>query len=160
MLQLITTLKELIVILEKLINLAERKKVVLVERKVDELNQLVQEEAKIVKQLNQVDQEREKLVESVMKNHPSLSFSQFVEQLPDELTSKNLQSKLKTLQQLMMELHDINKVNESLIEDSVNFVQHMIEHITKSKQQHFNYQSPIGQQKSQTSNRGFFDTKA
>ena len=159
MLQLVTTLDELMVILKQLINLAERKKVVLIERKVDELNQLVQEEAKIVKQLNQVDQEREQLVESALQNHPSLSFSQFVEQLPDEFTKKNLQSKLKSLQQLMMELHDINKVNERLIEDSVNFVQHMIEHITKSKQQHFNYQSP-SQQKSQTSNRGFFDTKA
>lgn len=159
MLQLVTTLEELMVILKQLINLAERKKVVLIERKVDELNQLVQEEAKIVKQLNQVDQEREQLVESELQNHPSLSFSQFVEQLPDEFSRKNLQSKLKTLQLLMMELHDINKVNERLIEDSVNFVQHMIEHITKSKQQHFNYQSP-NQQKSQTSNRGFFDTKA
>ncbi|MCZ8536921.1 flagellar protein FlgN [Paenisporosarcina quisquiliarum] len=159
MLQLVTTLEELMVILKQLINLAERKKVVLIERKVDELNQLVQEEAKIVKQLNQVDQEREQLVESALQNHPSLSFSQFVEQLPNEFTRKNLQSKLKTLQQLMMELHDINKVNERLVEDSVNFVQHMIEHITKSKQQHFNYQSP-NQQKSQTSNRGFFDTKA
>ncbi|MGE6487491.1 flagellar protein FlgN [Paenisporosarcina sp. NPDC076898] len=159
MLQLVTTLEELMVILKQLIDLAERKKVLLIERKVDELNQLVQEEAKIVKQLNLVDQEREQLVESALQNHPSLSFSQFVEQLPDELTRKNLQSKLKTLQQLMTELHDINKVNERLIEDSVNFVQHMIEHITKSKQQHFNYQSP-NQQKSQTSNRGFFDTKA
>ena len=159
MLQLVTTLDELMVILKQLINLAERKKVVLIERKVDELNQLVQEEAKIVKQLNIVDQEREQLVESALQNHPSLSFSQFVEQLPDEFTKKNLQSKLKSLQHLMIELHDINKVNERLIEDSVNFVQHMIEHITKSKQQHFNYQSP-NQQKSQTSNRGFFDTKA
>lgn len=160
MLQLITTLEELITILNQLINLAQRKKVVLIERKVDELNQLGQEEAKIVKQLNQVDQEREQLVENALQNHPSLSFSQFVEQLPDDLTRKNLQSKLKILQQLMTELHDINKVNERLIEDSVNFVQHMIQHITKSKQQNFNYQSPIGQQKSQTSNRGFFDTKA
>ena len=160
MLQLITTLEELITILNQLINLAQRKKVVLIERKVDELNQLVQEEAKIVKQLNQVDQERAQLVENALQNHPSLSFSQFVEQLPDGLTRKNLQSKLKILQQLMTELHDINKVNERLIEDSVNFVQHMIQHITKSKQQNFNYQSPIGQQKSQTNNRGFFDTKA
>ena len=160
MLQLITTLEELIIILNQLINLAQKKKVVLIERKVDELNQLGQEEAKIVKQLNQVDQEREQLVESALQNHPSLRFSQFVEQLPDDLTRKNLQSKLKILQQLMTELHDINKVNERLIEDSVNFVQHMIQHITKSKQQNFNYQSPIGQQKTQTSNRGFFDTKA
>ena len=160
MLQLITTLEELIIILNQLINMAQKKKVVLIERKVDELNQLGQEEAKIVKQLSQVDQERELLVESALQNHPSLRFSQFVEQLPDDLTRKNLQSKLKILQQLMTELHDINKVNERLIEDSVNFVQHMIQHITKSKQQNFNYQSPIGQQKTQTSNRGFFDTKA
>ncbi len=161
MLQLVvTTLEELISVQKQLINYAERKQTVLIERKVDELNKLVQEEAKIVKRLNELETEREQLVEGLLQKHPSRSFSQFVEQIPEASTRNNLQLQLKTLQQLMEELQVKNKINERLLKDSMSFVQHMIEQVTKSKQQHFNYQSPMGQQKSSTNSQGFFDTKA
>lgn len=161
MLQLVvTTLKELISVQKQLINYAEQKKTVLIERKVDELNKLVQEETKVVKQLNELEIEREKLVANVLQKHPSLSFSQFVEQIPEASTRNSLQLQVKTLQQLMGELQAKNKINERLLKDSMSFVQHMIEQVTKSKQQHFNYQSPMGQQKSPTNSQGFFDTKA
>jgi len=156
----VTTLEELISVQKQLINFADHKKTVLIERKIDELNKLVQEEIKVVKQLNDLENEREKLVKTLLEKHPTLSFSQFVEQIQDAGTRTNLQLQLKTLQQLMGELQAKNKINERLLKDSMSFVQHMIEQVTKSKQQHFNYQSPLGQQKSPTSSQGFFDTKA
>jgi hypothetical protein len=156
----VTTLEELISVQKQLINFAEQKKTVLIERKIDELNKLVQEETKVVKQLNDLENEREKLVKTLLEKHPTLSFSQFVEQIRDAGTRNNLQLQLKTLQQLMGDLQAKNKINERLLKDSMSFVQHMIEQVTKSKQQHFNYQSPLGQQKSPTSSQGFFDTKA
>ena len=155
-----TTLNELIELQKQLLNYAEQKRTVLIERKVDDLNRLVKEEAKLVKQLEKLENERVKLVEDVMQNHSSLSFSQFVDQLPDEQAKQNLQFQLKTLQQLMKDLQSANRVNETILKDSMSFVHHMIDQVTKSKQQHFNYQSPLDQQKSQTSSRGFFDTKA
>ena len=157
---MVTTLEELISIQKKLIDIAEQKKTVLIERKVNELNKLVHEETKIVKQLNDLENERQQLVERLLQKHPSQSFSQFVEQLPDESTKNTLNSHLEMLQKLIIELQAKNKINERLLSDSMRFVQHMIEQVTKSKQQHFNYQSPLGQQKSQTSSQGFFDTKA
>jgi flagellar biosynthesis/type III secretory pathway chaperone len=156
----VTTLEELISVQKQLINFADHKKTVLIERKIDELNKLVQEETKVVKQLNDLENEREKLVKTLLEKHPTLSFSQYVEQIRDAGTRNNLQIQLKTLQQLMGDLQAKNKINERLLKDSMSFVQHMIEQVTKSKQQHFNYQSPLGQQKSPTSNQGFFDTKA
>jgi hypothetical protein len=156
----VTTLEELISVQKQLINFAEQKKTVLIERKIDELNKLVQEETKVVKQLNDLENEREKLVKTLLEKYPTLSFSQFVEQIQDAGTRNNLQLQLKTLQQLMGDLQAKNKINERLLKDSMSFVQHMIEQVTKSKQQHFNYQSPLGQQKSPTSSQGFFDTKA
>ncbi|MGB5944787.1 flagellar protein FlgN [Paenisporosarcina sp.] len=157
---MVTTLEELISIQKKLIDYADQKKTVLIERKVNELNKLVHEETKIVKQLNDLENERQQLVESLLQKHSSQSFSQFVELLPDESVKNTLHSQLETLQQLMVELQTKNKINERLLTDSMSFVQHMIEQVTKSKQQHFNYQSPLCQQKSQTSSQGFFDTKA
>jgi flagellar biosynthesis/type III secretory pathway chaperone len=159
-LHLIVTLEQLISVQKQLITFAEKKKTVLIERKIDELNKLVQEETKVVKQLNELENERAKLVDSLLEKHPTLSFSLFVEQIQDASTRENVQKQLKTLQQLMRELQAKNKINERLLKDSMSFVQHMIEQVTKSKQQHFNYQSPLGQQKSPTSSQGFFDTKA
>lgn len=156
----VTTLEELIATLKQLINLAERKKTILIDRKVDELNELVQEEAQVVKRLNQLENERIQLVDSLLEKHPSLSFSQYAEQIPEERLRISILAKLQLLHQLMAELQASNEVNEGLLKDSMSFVHHMIEQVTKSKQQHFNYQSPTGQQKSQTNSRGFFDTKA
>ncbi|MGH2319170.1 flagellar protein FlgN [Planococcus sp. SE5232] len=156
----VNTLDELISIQKQLIRYAERKQTVLIERKVDELTELVKEETKLVKQLGQLEDERQQLVADVLEEHPGLTFSQFAEQIPDEQVKQELHLQLKTLQMLLTELQVKNKVNEKILEDSMSFVQHMITQVTKSKQQQFNYQSPAGQQKPQTNNQGFFDTRA
>lgn len=157
---LAATLEELIGIQKQLLDFAEQKRIVLIERKVDELNGLVKEEAKLVKGLNQAENERERLAAELRQEHPDLTVSQFVAQLPDEIMKKRLQTQIETLQELLVELQAKNKINERLLIDSMSFVQHMIDQVTKTKQQNFNYQSPMGQPKSQTGNRGFFDTKA
>jgi flagellar biosynthesis/type III secretory pathway chaperone len=157
---IVAALDELIHIQQQLIEFAEKKRVILIERKVDELNLLVKQEAKLVKQLNHAENERERLTGELLQQHPALSFNQVIGQLPDKAIKNKLQSQMDQLQDLLSELQAKNKVNERLLIDSMNFVQHMIEQVTKSKQQHFNYQSPLGQQTSQSSSRGFFDTKA
>jgi ABC-type antimicrobial peptide transport system ATPase subunit len=156
----ITTMKELIHIQKKLIRNAEQKRTVLIERKVDELNQLVKEETVLVKELEQVENERVQLVENLLEEHPTLTFNQYVEQLPDESLKEKIIAQLHTLRGLMMDLQTKNRVNEKLIEDSLGFVHHMVDQVIKSKQQHFNYQSPLDRHKSQTINHGFFDSKA
>lgn len=157
---LVATLEEMIGIQKQLLDFAEQKRIILIERKVDELNQLVKDEGKLVKQLNQAESKREQLAAELRQENPNLSFNQFVDGIPDELMRRKLQAQIKTLQQLLEELQVKNKVNERLLLDSMTFVQHMIEQVTKTKQQNFNYQSPMGQQPPQTSNQGFFDTKA
>lgn len=156
----VNTLEELINIQKQLINYSERKKTVLIERNVDELNQIVQEEAKLLKQLGKLENERKQQVESLLQEHPTLTFIQFADTLPDDLTRRKLTSQINTLQLLTLELQSKNKVNEQLLKDSLSFVQHMIDQVTHSKQSHFNYQSPLRPQNSQTSSRGFFDIKA
>ena len=161
MLDRITTiLKEMINIQKLLIGCSERKKAVLIKREVDELTQIVQEEAKLMKQLSALENERQEQAESSMHEHPSLTFIEFVNTLPDEEIRKKLSSQFTTLQQLTIELQSKNKINEQLLKDSLSFVQHMIDQVTHSKQRQFNYQSPLNPQPSQTSSRGFFDTKA
>jgi flagellar biosynthesis/type III secretory pathway chaperone len=156
----VTALDKLIDIQKQLIDFAEQKRIILIERNINELNLLVKQEAKLIRQLGQIDQEREQLVNAVLESNPGLTFSQFVGHLPDAQMKIALQIRMNDLQEVLVELQAKNKVNERLLKDSMSFVQHMIEQVTKSNSQNFNYQSPMGQQKSQTSSRGFFDTKA
>lgn len=157
---IVATLDELIVIQKQLIDFAEQKRAILIDRNINELNLLVKQEAKLIKQLGKVDQERERLVTAVLANYPGSTFSQFVDQLTDELMKQELESCIAALQEVITELQAKNRVNERLLQDSMNFVKHMIEQVTKSNSPNYNYQSPIAQPKSQTSSRGFFDTKA
>ncbi|TWT27817.1 flagellar protein FlgN [Planomicrobium sp. CPCC 101110] len=156
----VATLDELIMIQKQLIDFADQKRTILIERNINELNLLVKQEAKLIKQLGRVDQQRERLVYAVLENHPGISFSQFVDQLPDEEMRHELQSCITALQAVLVELQAKNRVNERLLQDAMNFVQHMIDQVTTVKNQNFNYRSPLAQQKTQTSSRGFFDTKA
>lgn len=153
-------LEGLIEIQKQLIDFAEQKRVVLIERRIDRLDVLVKEEAKLVKQLNAIEVEREQMAVELMEEYGVESFSALVDGLPDELMKRKLHIQIKTLQALLMDLQAKNQINERLLLDSMNFVQHMIDQVTKTKQQQFNYASPIGNQKPQTSSQGFFDTKA
>lgn len=156
---LVTALDGLINVQQQLIGCADRKKAALIERSVDRLNDITKEEKKLVKQLEQAETERMAVLESMSQVQPAANFQSFLEGLPDGPEKQQLQLQLKTLQELVSELQAKNRINDRLLKDSMSFVQHMIDQITKSQQQQFNYQSPTGQ-KSQTGNRGFFDTKA
>ena len=156
----ITTIKELINSQKKLLRITERKRTALIERKVEDLNRLVAEETKCVKEIERIETERMMLVTQLLEEHPTLTFNGYVDQLPDDALKEDLQTKLQALTSLLTELQMKNRVNEKLLEDSLGFVHHMIDKVVKSKQQHFNYQSPLDKQKSQTINHGFFDSKA
>lgn len=157
---MVTALDQLIDVQQQLITCADNKKAALIERSVDSLNGVTKEEKKLVKQLEQAEQERMAAMEGVSQEPSAANFQSFLNKLPDGQEKQKLQLQLKTLQELTAELQAKNKINDRLLKDSMSFVQHMIDQITKSQQQQFNYQSPMGQSKSQTGNRGFFDTKA
>jgi flagellar biosynthesis/type III secretory pathway chaperone len=152
-------LEELSDVQQQLLDVAEQKRQIIIERKIEELNELVKQEAKLIDRLSAAESEREQLVEEFLGLHPALSFQEALGQAPDELARKKVVTQMAALQQGMSDLQAKNKVNERLLKDAIHFVQHMIEQVTKSKQQNFNYQSPM-QTKSTTASRGFFDTKA
>lgn len=161
MLKMMTaTLDELITIQQQLIRYAERKQTVLIEHKVDELTELVKEETRLIRKLGQLEDERQRLVTEVLEEHPGLSFSQFADQMTDESAKQALQEQLTTLKQLLTELQAKNRQNEKLVQDSMDFIQGMIGHITTPVKQPYNYPPKSGSIPKQSTNRGFFDTKA
>ncbi|WP_053360846.1 flagellar protein FlgN [Bacillus sp. FJAT-27251] len=156
---IIQTLENMIITQKQLISLSERKKTALIQRDVSELNGIVGEEARLVKLFGELENQRLEQAELILQAHPSLTFGQLADAVPAESGGK-LRSRIDTLKELMAELQEKNKVNEQLLKDSLNFVQHMIGQVAHSGQRHFNYQSPLSPQKTQAGSRAFFDTKA
>jgi flagellar biosynthesis/type III secretory pathway chaperone len=157
---IIQTLENMIITQKQLIGLSERKKTALVQRDVSELNAIVGEESRLVKLFGELENKRLEQAEQLLQAHPSLTFGQLAHAVPDESAGKKLRSHIETLNELMVELQEMNKLNEQLLKDSLNFVQHMIGQVAHSGQRHFNYQSPLSPQKMQAGSRAFFDTKA
>ena len=157
---ILSTFKELIHVQTQLIDYAKRKKESLIERQIDTLNQIVSVESKLIKQFVKLENIRIEQVDCILKGHPSLTFRQYIETIEDEELKEKVLAQIDQLQEGMLELQLINKNNDQLLKDSIQFVHHMISHVTQSKQQQFNYQSPLGQKQTQHSSRGFFDTKA
>jgi flagellar biosynthesis/type III secretory pathway chaperone len=157
---IINTLEQMIHIQKRLINSSEQKKAALIQRNLDELNQIVQEEARLVKQLGELENQRKEQAETALQAHPFLAFSQLADTLPADSAAEKLRLHIHTLKQLTVELQAKNKVNEQLVRDSLSFVQHMIDQVAHSGQRHFNYQSPLSPQNVLAESRVFFDTKA
>ncbi|KKK38987.1 hypothetical protein WQ57_06485 [Mesobacillus campisalis] len=157
---IIQSLEKMIITQKQLISLSERKKMALIQRDMSELNVIVGEEARLVNLFGELENQRLEQAEQLLQAHPSLTFGQLAHAVPDESGGKKLRSRIDTLKELMVELQEKNKVNELLLKDSLNFVQHMIDQVAYSGQRHFNYQSPLSPQKTQAGSRAFFDTKA
>lgn len=154
---IVQIMDEIIHINRQLIEIADRKKTMIIERNMDDLNKLIPEEEELVKKIGHYENELLKLSE----NPFPVTFSELIEQIPEESTRKKLQEKQASMLNYMVELQEKNQMNESLLKDSLQFVRHMMEQITKSKQQQsFNYQSPLQKQNTSINSRGFFDTKA
>lgn len=157
---MVITLDQLIGIHQQLIEIAERKKSIIIEHKMNDLNELIHEEEELVAKLNQLNMERQELVKKGSKGNTSLSFSEYIKQIEDEFTRKKLQFQQATLYETMLELQEKNRLNEHLLKDAIQFTNYMMEQIMKSKQKQFNYQPPTHKQNASIGTRGFFDTKA
>lgn len=157
---LVTKLEEITDIHHHLLHYADKKQNAIIERNIDELNNLVQEESQLVKRVNQLENERIQLVKDIAGVQQDQSFRIMISEIPDVKMRESILKQITTLQQLMEELQVRNNINEQLLKDALSFVQQMINQVTKSKNNQYNYQSPGSQQPTETGGRGFFDTRA
>ncbi|MCD8510245.1 MAG: flagellar protein FlgN [Bacillus sp. (in: Bacteria)] len=100
------------------------------------------------------------LVNEIAGGQQVQSFHILINEIPDEWIRESILKQIAKLQQLMEELQLRNNINEQLLKDALSFTQQMINQVTKSQTNHFNYQSPGSQQQRETGSKGFFDTRA
>jgi len=156
----IETLDNLIDIQRQLIDIADRKKEMIIERKIDDLIQINKNEEIIIDQFIKLKNDLEyQIIQHSTNNDTPTSLNDFIDPITDLSLKEKMREKQSILFQEMITLKDKNQLLEHLLKDSLQFVHQMVDQLTKSKQQNYNYTSPM-QKQTATFTKGFFDTKA
>jgi len=160
LIQIMTALND---VHENLLELAERKKQVLIQNDVEQLMQIVSKENKLVKQIGELDQQRVEaigqfMIEKGYKPNPKVTVSDLTKIIFNVEDKKAL---LGTQKQLLGNIHrlkEANRLNQHLIEQSIKFINYSLDLIVGPDDDGF-YQNPLQQNKGYNKS-GFFNAKA
>jgi len=161
---LIQTMTSLNDIHESLLELAERKKQVLIHNDVEQLMQIVNKETRMIKQIGELDQQRVEaigqfMIEKGYKPNPKVTVSDLTKIIFNVEDKKLLLGKQKQLMGTIHKLRDMNRLNQQLIEQSLAFADYSLDLIAGPPENEYTYQKP--QQPTYGAKRpGLFDTKA
>lgn len=160
---IVNNLKEIHTIYDKLIELGEEKQHLIVHNQVNELNQLVNREAKLIRQIAELEALRIELVGQFLigkgyRPHPAVSISDIIK-FVFHADEKLLLTKVhRELTDSLRKLKEINERNKKLIEHSLSFIDFSINLITGAPDD-LTYQHPT--QRNYAGNRaGLFDSRA
>lgn len=133
----------------QLIELGKRKKSVLIAGDVNGLNQIVEEESKMIKRIMQLESERQKTISSILiqngMQEKEISMSELFEIVGSTQEKEMLQSVQKELIDVLTELQEVNQLNQQLIKQSLDFVNYSIESMVGSDENPFTYGKPTEQ---------------
>ncbi|GAA4873891.1 hypothetical protein GCM10023310_61920 [Paenibacillus vulneris] len=161
LIQIMTALND---VHENLLELAERKKQVLIQNDVEQLMQIVSKENKLVKQIGELDQQRVEaigqfMIEKGYKPNPKVTVSDLTKIIFNVEDKKALLGMQKQLLGNIHKLKELNQLNQQLIEHSLAFLEYSLDLIAGPPEDEYTYKNP--QMNTYGSKRaGLFDTKA
>jgi len=148
---------------ERLLQLGREKKVVLIKGNVNQLNTIMQEENKLVKRVQVLEEERIDLVRKLYQAKGIIMEETTLSKVIEIVSSQEEKDKLRLLQEklfkLLSELKKVNDLNQQLIEQSLEYIQHSITSYTQGQGQNNTYGRSLTED-NQIERTSFFDTKA
>jgi len=160
---LIHTMNQMIQIHQTLLELSQQKTSILVANQVDKLNQIVNKERNIIKEIKELDNRRideinEFLLEKGYKPNPKITiedFSKLVFKADEKHSIKEAQEKLL---RIIGKLKEHSQLNQSLIEQSLAFIEYSLDIVLGPPEDEVVYHKPLQQQNMMRS--GMFDRRA
>ncbi|MBP1157807.1 MULTISPECIES: flagellar protein FlgN [unclassified Paenibacillus] len=161
---LLQTMAELNDVHNTLLDLAERKKHVLIHNEVEQLTQIVNKENKLLKRIGELDQQRVEatgafLMEKGYKPNPRVTVSDLTKIIFNIDEKKMLMDEQKRLMAMIRKLRERNQLNQQLLEHSLAFVNYSLDLIVGAPEDDVVYTNPQ-QQTYGTKRQGLFDTRA
>jgi flagellar biosynthesis/type III secretory pathway chaperone len=159
---LIEHLQRLVDYHTQLIGYGEEKREILVSGQTERLNSITQQEIKWIKQIQQTELSLRGHVDQWMHdrgieiNGPTIhDVVSALDQIEDKRTVREWRDRLL---QSVGQLQKMNRLNQSLVEQSLTFVEHTLDILTESPESELTYSKPSPNK--QQPRRGFFDKKA
>ena len=160
---LIHTMNQMIQIHQTLLELSQQKTSILVANQVDKLNQIVNKERNIIKEIKELDNRRideinEFLLEKGYKPNPKITiedFSKLIFKADEKHSIKEAQEKLL---RIIGKLKEHSQLNQSLIEQSLAFIEYSLDIVLGPPEDEVVYHKPLQQQNMKRS--GIFDRRA
>jgi flagellar biosynthesis/type III secretory pathway chaperone len=139
-----------------LLETAKKKQEILISAEINPLLAIMADESKLIKKIKEADEMRMEVLEH---DQAYLPLAKLIEHQPDGETKLEWTSKLDLLKQLFQEIERVNKLNQQLLQQSLNYTQFMIEQMLPKTESSGLYRSEALAQESREYAR-LFDLKA
>lgn len=159
--KLFEVLDQQISLYESILSLAKKKKDVIVEGKVAELDNFIKMEQALVMRVGKLEQQREKIAteiaQSIGINNESFTMTEIAESL-DHYQQNKFKQYQQNFSKILEELKGANQLNSKLIEQSLEYIEFSINVMAGSQAQSNEYENKGNTLKKQSTNR-LFDVK-
>lgn len=145
-----------------LLELGEQKKQVIIDNDVERLNQIAAQENKWIKRILDLEKHREQATEAFLSKHGhppvrNMTISELAKLVFNINEKQALLAAQMKLMDIMAKLKSVNELNQSLIEQSLAFINYSLD-LLMGPEDDTVYRNPA--QQTSTSNRqGYFDTR-
>lgn len=161
--ELLINLEEQDIQHRQLVELAEQKRLMLIQNDVEQLNGIVNRESKIVRHISTLEQQRveilgQYLIKRGFRPDPRITISDLVKILFKAEEKEALMEAQQTLIRTMSELKEKNKLNQLLIQQSLTFVNYSLDLMTGGPEDDALYRHP-GQQGTGYNRPGLYDAR-
>lgn len=161
--ELVTTLQELGAIHQELLELAEQKKDVIVQNLVDQLNSIVNKEAKLLRRVGELEEQRvlhtnRFLAGKGYRPDPGITLTDLVRIVFKSEERRALLDAQRELTATLEALREANQLNQELIKNSLMFIDYSL-NLMVGAEDEATYQNPL-QQQSGYKRASQFDTRA
>ena len=148
----------------RLLDIANRKKDALIVNAIDEINSLVNQEVKLVRQIASTDAQRLEAIGSFLQEQgiiaDSVTVTDIVKLVFNVDERREITEQRERLLGTIGQLKELNDVNQQLIEQSLAYLDYSLDVVSGGSESEVVYQRPQGSSAYQASRRGLFDKKA
>ncbi|MNI40431.1 FlgN protein [compost metagenome] len=146
-----------------LLDLTKDKTRIIVSNQVEQLNQIVNKENKLLRHIGELDQQRMRVVNEYLISrgytpNPRISVSDLVKVIFKAEDKIALAEAQKSLLSLIDQLKEHHALNQQLIEQSLAFIDYSLDLVMGAPEDDAIYRNPMQQRN--TNRSGVFDTKA
>lgn len=147
-----------------LLELADEKRHALIHNQVDQLNQIVHQENKLLRRITELDRQRVEaighaLIQRGYNPNPNITVSDLIRLIFKAEDKKALQESQKALLSTIEKLREKNALNQQLIEQSLAFIEYSLDLMIGPPEDEAVYYNPA-QQGRGAKRVGVFDTRA